>query len=132
MSSPRPTSAPRPRRDRRGRAWRWRASSRRNSPPRASRSGKPPAPGRRSRPGAQDEVRRPMSEPSNRIHYFDNNATTPVDPEVAEVLAAFLRSHYGNPSSLYPLGRLAKERITEAREEVAAALGASRSEVVFT
>jgi cysteine desulfurase len=64
--------------------------------------------------------------------YLDHNATTPVDPAVAEKMAWFLREHFGNPSSLYPLGRRAKELMTEARERVAAALGADRGEIFFT
>ena len=64
--------------------------------------------------------------------YLDHNATTPVDPAVAEKMAWFLREHFGNPSSLYPIGRRVKELMTEARERVAAALGAERGEVFFT
>jgi len=64
--------------------------------------------------------------------YLDHNATTPVDPAVAEKMAWFLREHFGNPSSIYPLGRRAKELMTEARESVAAALGVDRGEVFFT
>ena len=64
--------------------------------------------------------------------YLDHNATTPVDPAVAERMAAFLRDHFGNPSSLYPIGRRVKEIMNEARERVAAALGADRGEVYFT
>ena len=64
--------------------------------------------------------------------YLDHNATTPVDPAVAEKMAWFLREHFGNPSSIYPLGRRAKELMTEAREKVAAALGVDRGEVFFT
>jgi cysteine desulfurase len=64
--------------------------------------------------------------------YLDNNATTPVDPAVAERMAAFLREQFGNPSSLYPIGRKAKEALTESREAVAGFLGAHRSEVTFT
>ncbi len=64
--------------------------------------------------------------------YLDNNATTPLDPQVAEKMTWFIREHFGNPSSLYPLGRQVKELITEAREEVASALGAHRSEIIFT
>src|SRR5512137_1437419 len=64
--------------------------------------------------------------------YLDHNATTPVDPAVAEKMAWFLREHFGNPSSLYPIGRRVKELITEARERVAAALGADRGEIYFT
>jgi cysteine desulfurase len=64
--------------------------------------------------------------------YLDHNATTPVDPAVAEKMAWFLREHFGNPSSLYPIGRRAKELMTEARERLAAALGAERGEIFFT
>lgn len=64
--------------------------------------------------------------------YLDNNATTPLDPQVAEKMSWFIREHFGNPSSLYPIGRQVKELLTEAREQVAAAIGAHRSEVIFT
>lgn len=64
--------------------------------------------------------------------YLDNNATTPLDPRVAEKMAAFLKEHFGNPSSLYPIGRKAKEIVTESREAVAGFLGAHRSEITFT
>jgi cysteine desulfurase len=64
--------------------------------------------------------------------YLDHNATTPVDPAVVEKMAWFLREHFGNPSSIYPIGRKVKELITEAREEVAAALGVDRGEIFFT
>jgi cysteine desulfurase len=64
--------------------------------------------------------------------YLDNNATTPVDPAVADKMCAFLKEQFGNPSSLYPLGRAVKESITRARESVAEAIGAQRSEIFFT
>jgi cysteine desulfurase len=64
--------------------------------------------------------------------YLDNNATTPLDPAVAEKMSWFLKSHFGNPSSLYPIGRQAKDMINEARDLVAKALGASKSEIYFT
>jgi cysteine desulfurase len=64
--------------------------------------------------------------------YLDNNATTPVDPAVAEKMVSFLREQFGNPSSLYPIGRKAKEALTESREAVAGFLGAHRSEITFT
>lgn len=64
--------------------------------------------------------------------YLDNNATTPVDPRVSEKMFQFLKEHFGNPSSLYPIGRKVKEIITEARETVAKALGADRVEITFT
>jgi cysteine desulfurase len=64
--------------------------------------------------------------------YFDNNATTPLDPLVVEKMAEFLKDHFGNPSSLYPVGRKVKEIVTESRESVAGFLGAHRSEITFT
>lgn len=64
--------------------------------------------------------------------YLDNNATTPLDPKVCEKMSHFLKNQFGNPSALYPIGRDVKESITEAREAIANALGAKRSEIVFT
>jgi cysteine desulfurase len=64
--------------------------------------------------------------------YLDHNATTPVDPAVAEKMAWVLREHFGNPSSIYPIGRRAKELMNEARERVARALGVDRGEIFFT
>ncbi|NIM90088.1 MAG: aminotransferase class V-fold PLP-dependent enzyme [Candidatus Aminicenantes bacterium] len=64
--------------------------------------------------------------------YLDNNATTPLDPRVGEIMSQFLREHFGNPSSLYPIGRKVKEIINEARETVAKGLGAKKPEIVFT
>lgn len=64
--------------------------------------------------------------------YLDNNATTPLDPAVAEKMSQFLAKYFGNPSSLYPIGREVKEIVNKARETIAKALGATRSEVVFT
>jgi cysteine desulfurase len=64
--------------------------------------------------------------------YLDHNATTPVDPAVADKMYWFLKEHFGNPSSLYPIGRKVKEILNEARERVAGALGAGRGEIFFT
>lgn len=64
--------------------------------------------------------------------YLDNNATTPLDPRVVEKIAWFIREHFGNPSSLYPPGREVKSLLTEAREQIAEALGARRPEIIFT
>jgi cysteine desulfurase len=64
--------------------------------------------------------------------YLDNNATTPLDPAVAEKMCWFLKEHFGNPSSLYPIGRAVRDIITGARETVAKALGAHRNEIIFT
>jgi cysteine desulfurase len=64
--------------------------------------------------------------------YLDNNATTPLDPRVCEKMSEFLKEHFGNPSSLYPIGRVVKDFITESREIIAKALGAKRTEIFFT
>ena len=64
--------------------------------------------------------------------YLDHAATTPVDPEVAEAMARVYRDVHGNPSSVYAEGRAARALVDEARERVAAAIGATPAEVVFT
>ena len=64
--------------------------------------------------------------------YLDNNATTPLDPRVQAKMTEFLKEHFGNPSSLYPIGRAVKEIVTEARDIIAGALGAKRTEIFFT
>jgi cysteine desulfurase len=64
--------------------------------------------------------------------YLDNNATTPLDPAVVEKMTQVLGEVFGNPSSLYPIGRRAKDLINEARAHVAAALGTSKASIYFT
>jgi cysteine desulfurase len=64
--------------------------------------------------------------------YFDNAATTPLDPRVFEAMAPFLKGHFGNASSMHREGREAHEAIDEARRQVAALLGAEPGEIVFT
>lgn len=63
--------------------------------------------------------------------YLDNAATTPLDPRVLEAMLPHLRRR-GNPSSLHAAGAAANEAVEEARESVAAMIGASPEEVVFT
>jgi cysteine desulfurase len=69
---------------------------------------------------------------TNEIIYFDNAATTPVDPRVKKEMEPFLDSVFGNPSSLHRQGRLARERVDKAREQVAALLQAYPDEIIFT
>ena len=64
--------------------------------------------------------------------YLDYNATTPVAPEVADAMAPFLREAFGNPSSSHRYGRRAHEAVENARENVAALIGARAGEFVFT
>jgi cysteine desulfurase len=64
--------------------------------------------------------------------YFDNAATTPIEPEVVELMAQALRENFGNPSSIYAEGRTARAAIEQARKQVAHCLGASIGEIFFT
>ena len=64
--------------------------------------------------------------------YLDYNATTPVDPGVLKAMLPYLREEFGNPSSAHALGRRAHEAVEWARGEVAALIGASPDEIVFT
>lgn len=64
--------------------------------------------------------------------YLDNNGTTRVSPAVFEAMVPWLTEEYGNPSSLYPMARKAREAIEQARERVAALLGCQARQVVFT
>jgi len=67
-----------------------------------------------------------------RIVYFDNNATSRVAPEVADVMRPFFGELYGNPSSMHAFGGQVAKFVTRAREEVAAFLNCSPEEVIFT
>ena len=68
----------------------------------------------------------------DKIVYLDNNSTTRVAPEVAEAMRPYLQEAYGNPSSVYRMAGEAKRAVDEAREEVAALIGAEPDEIVFT
>lgn len=68
----------------------------------------------------------------NRFVYMDHAATTFIKPEVIETMLPFLREHFGNPSSLYSIGREGKEAVETAREKLAKALGAKSQEIYFT
>src|SRR5688572_22414299 len=64
--------------------------------------------------------------------YFDNNATTQIAPEVVEAMNPFLEATFGNPSSAHSAGRAARQAVENARDSVAALLGAGAEEIVFT
>jgi cysteine desulfurase len=64
--------------------------------------------------------------------YFDNNATTPLAPEVFEAMRPYMLEDYGNASSIHWFGQRAKAGVEKAREQVARLLGARPSEIVFT
>ena len=64
--------------------------------------------------------------------YFDNAATTSLDPRVAEAMRPWLGEEFGNPSSLHSFGHRAREIVDRARGQLAALLGARSDEIVFT
>src|SRR3954447_25002857 len=67
----------------------------------------------------------------NRI-YFDNAATTALDPQVLEAMMPYLTTHFGNPSSIYSYGRETRLAIENARKSVAKILNAHPAEIFFT
>lgn len=67
-----------------------------------------------------------------KIIYLDNNATTMTAPEVAEAMAPYWSSLYGNPSSAHSFGRSVKRDVEDARAKVAALINASPEEIIFT
>lgn len=67
-----------------------------------------------------------------RVIYLDNNATTPVAPEVLETMEPWLRGDFGNPSSAYRLGRAAEAAIETARGQAASLAGCQPDEWIFT
>lgn len=69
---------------------------------------------------------------SDRPIYLDHNATTPVDPDVLEVMLRAWRDGFANPGSRHRFGRAARRVLEESREKIAALLGAEPDEVVFT
>ena len=64
--------------------------------------------------------------------YFDNAATTSLDPEVLEAMMPYFTDKFGNPSSIYSYGRESRMAIEQARKSVAKILGAKPSEIFFT
>jgi cysteine desulfurase len=64
--------------------------------------------------------------------YLDNASTTPIDPEVIEVMITYLKNVYGNPSSLHKEGRMAKSVLQESRSKIANILGCDTKEIIFT
>lgn len=64
--------------------------------------------------------------------YMDCHATTPVDPRVVEAMLPCFGTRFGNPGSPHAFGREAKQAVDDAREKIAAAIGARAREIVFT
>jgi cysteine desulfurase len=64
--------------------------------------------------------------------YLDHSATAPVDPRVFEAMKPYLMDRFGNPSSIYRAGQDVRKDVEDAREKVAALLGAQPREILFT
>ncbi len=69
---------------------------------------------------------------SKKTIYFDHAATTPVKPEVLAAMLPYFTEHYGNPSSIYGIGRENRAAVEAAREKIATAIGAKPNEIYFT
>lgn len=66
------------------------------------------------------------------IKYFDHSATTPVDKIVLEKMIPYFCEEYGNPSSVYNIGKSNKEIINISRMRIASLLGCKVNEIYFT
>ncbi|MCD6176609.1 MAG: cysteine desulfurase [Candidatus Cloacimonetes bacterium] len=64
--------------------------------------------------------------------YLDYNATTPVDPQVADVMIPFLKQKFGNPSSSHWFGIMPSKAVINAREQVAKLINCKPEEIIFT
>ncbi len=73
-----------------------------------------------------------MQSSIKQRYYFDNAATTPLDPQVLEAMLPFLQNNFGNPSSIHSHGREVRSAIEKARKTVANLLNCSTSEIFFT
>ena len=67
-----------------------------------------------------------------KVRYFDHSATTKVSDEVLKSMLPYFSEKYGNPSSLYSVGREAKHALEEARKQVAYSINAKPQEIYFT
>jgi cysteine desulfurase len=73
-----------------------------------------------------------MTTPDKKVVYMDNNATSQVAPEVLEAMMPYLTEAYGNPSSMHTFGGKVGDAVRQARQKVAASLGAEPEEITFT
>ncbi len=64
--------------------------------------------------------------------YFDNAATTPIDPQVLEAMLPYLSGQYGNPSSTHGAGRMARLAVETARKKIASILNCKPQSIIFT
>ena len=73
-----------------------------------------------------------MIQTKKEIKYFDHSATTPVDKKVLEEMLPYFTTDFGNPSSVYSIGKKAKEVININRMKIANILGCKVNEIYFT
>lgn len=73
-----------------------------------------------------------MAERNERLIYLDYAATTPLDPRVARAMERSLQADFANPASAHWPGRRARQRVEKARAQVAALIGASADEIIWT
>jgi cysteine desulfurase len=98
------------------------------------------SPGQSHTPAISPPLRPPRPAPISRYNrntvsrrvYLDNNATTPVLPEVFDAMRPYFTDHFGNASSIHHHGQETRAAVERARESVAALLGCHPSEIVFT
>ena len=64
--------------------------------------------------------------------YLDFNATTPIDPKVADAMLPFMKRKFGNPSSFHWFGIISKKAVLKARKQVANLINCKPEEIVFT
>ncbi|MCP4250152.1 MAG: aminotransferase class V-fold PLP-dependent enzyme [bacterium] len=64
--------------------------------------------------------------------YLDYNATTPLDPQVADAMDPYLREHHGNPSSAHGPGRTVRAAVDRARDQLGRLIGCAAERIVFT
>ena len=64
--------------------------------------------------------------------YLDYNATTPIDPEVIDEMLPYLKTFFGNPSSSYSIGKINKDAVQRARQQLAGLINARAEEIFFT
>ncbi|MHB2036775.1 MAG: aminotransferase class V-fold PLP-dependent enzyme [Nitrososphaerales archaeon] len=73
-----------------------------------------------------------MMQASRKPIYLDYNATTPVDPDAVKAMNPYFEEHFGNPSSSHEYGRISREAVEKARNQVANLISAAPEEIVFT
>jgi cysteine desulfurase NifS len=83
-------------------------------------------------PGNPGTARSSHPTRPGRLIYLDNNATTALDPAVRSTMMPFLEDMFGNPSSIYDIGRNASSAIETARRRVASLIGARPRSIIFT